>query len=66
MDATGVNPTTLQWKIWQDGTPEPANWTDSGTDSTAGLQAAGGIGCNAFVSSGTVSPAFNAITARGL
>ena len=66
VEAIGVSPTLLQWKIWQDGTPEPSAWTDSGTDNTAGLQGAGGIGCNAFASSGTVSPAFNAITATGL
>ncbi|HET9893018.1 MAG TPA: hypothetical protein VFQ42_21245, partial [Mycobacterium sp.] len=66
VEAIGVNPTVLRWKIWQDGTPEPSAWTDSGTDSTAGLQGPGGVGCNAFVSSGTVSPAFNAITATGL
>src|SRR5207302_8725492 len=39
--AEGVNPTVLSWKLWQDGTQEPAAWTDRGPDSTPGLQAAG-------------------------
>src|SRR5204863_6212182 len=38
--AVGTNPTTLNMKIWQDGTPEPSNWTLSDTDSSPALQTA--------------------------
>jgi hypothetical protein len=66
MEAQGVNPTVLRWKLWQDGSAEPAAWTDSGTDSTPALQVAGGVGVNCYVSGGSVIPAFNAFTATGL
>jgi hypothetical protein len=66
MEAQGVNPTVLRWKLWQDGSAEPAAWTDSGTDGTPALQVAGGVGVNCYVSGGTITPAFNAITATGL
>ncbi len=39
----GANPTTLQAKVWKVGTSEPSAWQVTTTDSTAGLQAAGGF-----------------------
>jgi hypothetical protein len=63
LQATGINPTTLRWKIWQDGTPEPAAWTATGTDSNAAEQAAGGIGLEGYIGGGTVTVPFNAIWA---
>ena len=47
---TGTSPTTLQAKVWEVGTTEPAGWTLSATDSTAALQAPGGVGVLAYVS----------------
>jgi hypothetical protein len=57
LQATGINPTTLRWKIWQDGTPEPAAWTN------AAEQGAGGIGVEGYIGGGTVTVPFNAIWA---
>ena len=42
--ATGTSPTTLNAKVWKDGTSEPSAWTLTGTDATAALQVAGSFG----------------------
>ena len=52
---SGTNPTTLSAKVWRTpvGTPtapEPAAWLTTATDSTAALQAAGGVGYYTFLS----------------
>ncbi|GAA3693018.1 hypothetical protein GCM10023081_32980 [Arthrobacter ginkgonis] len=39
----GTSPTTVNAKVWRDGSAEPANWQETATDTTAGLQEAGGI-----------------------
>lgn len=44
---TGVSPTTVRTKVWEVGTPEPAQWLLSATDDTPGLQTAGGVGLRA-------------------
>ena len=41
---TGTNPTTIQTKIWKEGSAEPTNWQLTTTDSTAGLQESGYVG----------------------
>ena len=41
MQVSGTSPTTLQAKVWKDGTAEPTSWQSTGTDTTASLQAAG-------------------------
>lgn len=51
VQAFGTSPTTLRAKVWRAGTAEPAAWTASVTDSTAALQAAGGIGLRSYLSS---------------
>jgi PKD repeat protein len=51
VQAVGVNPTTLRAKAWKTGTAEPASWQRSVTDTTAGLQAAGGLGVGMYLSS---------------
>jgi hypothetical protein len=66
VEAQGVNPTTLRWKIWQDGTSEPAAWSATGSDSTPALQAAGGVGVIAWASAGTASVAFNSLVAGSI
>ncbi len=48
--ATGSAPTLLQAKVWVDGSPEPATWTVSLSDSTAGLQQAGWVGFSPYLS----------------
>jgi PKD repeat protein len=55
--AFGSSPTTVRVKVWKDGTAEPTAWTNTVTDSTAGLQGAGGVGVFAnLASSSTVAP----------
>jgi hypothetical protein len=48
--AFGTNPTTLRAKVWLANGAEPAAWQVSTTDSTAGLQAAGGVGLKGYLS----------------
>ena len=55
MQAVGSSPTTLRAKIWKVGSTEPAAWTRSGTDSTAGLQVAGGVGMYYYLSGSTTN-----------
>jgi hypothetical protein len=66
LEAQGKNPTTLRWKVWQDGTPEPSSWMGTATDSTAAMQPAGGVGVEAYVNSGTVTTTFNSLLATNL
>ena len=51
IQVTGTLPTTLRSKLWKIGTTEPAAWSNSATDSTSGLQSAGGIGFMGYLSS---------------
>jgi hypothetical protein len=48
---TGANPTTIRMRAWPDGTAEPSTWQYAVTDSTTGLQTAGGVGLRAYLSS---------------
>jgi hypothetical protein len=48
---SGVNPTTLNMKVWQDGTTEPSAWTLTATDSSPALQVTAPIGLVSSVSS---------------
>ena len=49
LQVEGTTPTTRA-KVWKDGSAEPGRWQFSTTDSTAGLQAAGGIRLQSYVS----------------
>lgn len=51
VQASGTAPTTLRAKVWKAGTPEPTTWLRSVTDATAGLQAAGSVAVNPYLSS---------------
>jgi hypothetical protein len=51
VQAIGTNPTTIRTKAWASGTPEPAAWTRSATDATAGMQQAGSVGFSVYLSS---------------
>ena len=51
LQVTGTGTTTVRAKIWEVGTAEPAGWQRSVTDTTAALQAAGGVGLTTYLSS---------------
>ena len=44
------NSTTLQAKVWRTSPDEPTAWNVTTTDSTAGLQTAGGVGVYSYLS----------------
>jgi len=50
VQAFGASPTTLRAKVWAAGAAEPGAWAASVTDSTAGMQGAGGIGIYTYLS----------------
>jgi hypothetical protein len=53
----GTNPTTINVKVWADGSSEPSTWQFTASDSTATLQAPGALGLRAYLSSGaTMAP----------
>src|SRR6266700_3048059 len=47
VDFTGVQPTTIHARAWQDGATEPATWQFNITDSNSAEQAAGAVGVRA-------------------
>ncbi len=50
LQVAGTGTTNLNLKVWQTATAEPAAWTMTATDTTAGLQAAGSIGMTSYLS----------------
>ncbi|GAA2058066.1 PKD domain-containing protein [Leifsonia soli] len=57
VQVVGSSPTTLRAKLWSSTQAEPAAWQVTATDSTAGLQSAGGVGLRAYLSaSATATP----------
>ncbi len=52
VQTAGANPTTLSLKVWPANGTEPTGWQHVVTDSTAGLQAAGGVGIRINLSGG--------------
>jgi large repetitive protein len=52
---SGTSPTTLKVKVWPSTSPQPAAWTLTATDSTAGLQAAGAVGVTTYLSGSTTN-----------
>ena len=62
---SGTNPTTIQAKVWADGTAEPSAWLVSATDATAALQAAGGLGVSGYLT-GSATNAPVTLTVRDL
>jgi PKD repeat protein len=56
LDVSGSGTSALKAKAWLAGSAEPADWQASVTDTTAALQAAGGVGVAAFLS-GTATSA---------
>jgi hypothetical protein len=55
MQVVGSAPSTIQAKVWKVGTPEPATWQRTITDSTAGLQGSGAVGISPFLSGATTN-----------
>ena len=53
LEVSGTSPTTVKGKVWVDGTPEPTAPNLTGTDSTAAMQSAGGVGVKVTSSSST-------------
>ena len=49
--ASGANPTTIRIRAWADGGTEPTTWQYTATNSTAALQASGGVGLRTYLSS---------------
>lgn len=56
VNMSGYNPTTIKAKVWVDGTPEPLTWNVNVTDSTALLQAPGGVGFQSYAGSSSSYP----------
>ena len=52
---SGTSPTTLSFRAWLAGSPEPSTWQYTVTDSTAALQAAGGVGLRAYLAVNTTN-----------
>jgi PKD repeat protein len=50
LEAVGASPTTVRAKLWPSGTTEPTTWTVAATDTTAALQAAGGLHTELYAS----------------
>ncbi len=50
LQVVGTSPTTIRVKVWPAASAEPAAWQVERTDSTAGLQAPGGIGLLVYLS----------------
>ncbi|MFI7589619.1 PKD domain-containing protein [Spongisporangium articulatum] len=53
VDGTGT--TTLRFRVWRADQTEPTTWQKTGTDTTAALQAAGGVGFNTYLSGSSTS-----------
>jgi hypothetical protein len=56
VQVTGTNPTVLRARIWATGSAEPASWQLSANSTSAGLQNAGSIGIEAYLSGSATSP----------
>ena len=50
VQVSGTSPTLLKAKVWRVSDSEPVNWNSQLSDSTAGLQMAGGVGFQGYVS----------------
>jgi large repetitive protein len=50
LQVDGSGTTLLKLRVWKDGTTEPTTWQLQGTDATAALQSARGIGIRGYLS----------------
>lgn len=53
----GTSPTVVRVKAWAAGSTEPAAWQYTTTDSTVGLQSAGAVRLQTYLSSSATAPA---------
>ena len=51
LEVTGTSPTTVRAKAWKTSQTEPSAWQLTTSDSTAGLQTAGGIALVSYLTS---------------
>ncbi len=51
LEVTGTSPTTVRAKVWKTSQTEPSAWQLTTSDSTAGLQTAGGIALVSYLTS---------------
>ena len=49
VQVVGTSPTTIQTRVWRDGSAEPAAWALTASDSDAALQTAGGTGLGFYI-----------------
>jgi PKD repeat protein len=56
LEAEGSSPTTVRAKVWPVSGTEPATWTATARDATAGLQAAGTAGLDLYTSGSATAP----------
>ena len=68
VEVTGFSPTTIRAKVWGAADPEPVAWTVEATDSTASLQAPGGLGISSYlfgtVTNGPMSLSYDDLVVR--
>ncbi len=55
LKVSGTAPTSLSAKAWKQGTTEPAAWQITATDSTAAMQAPGGVAVTNYLSGSTTN-----------
>ena len=55
LKVSGTAPTALSAKAWKQGTTEPAAWQVTATDSTAAMQAPGGVAVTNYLSGSTTN-----------
>ena len=51
LQVAGTGTTALKTKVWRATDAEPAAWNSQASDTTAGLQVAGGLGLQSYTSS---------------
>ncbi|SFF27248.1 hypothetical protein SAMN04488035_2229, partial [Flavimobilis marinus] len=56
LQVEGTSPTVVRAKVWPEGSAEPEAWRAVGSDSTAALQAAGGLGIQSYTGGPSGSP----------
>jgi hypothetical protein len=51
VQVAGTSPTEIRARAWITGSAEPTQWLQAATDTTAALQAPGGLGIFTYLSS---------------
>jgi len=54
-EVAGVAPVSIRVKVWADGTPEPADWSYTTTDSSDLLLRPGAVGVRAYIQGGVTN-----------